>query len=253
MRISLALAAVPALLAPLVVATPAHAACTTAAKTLTGTIAGADNRFVDAFIGFDVLDKTGRHLGSTKGSAAFGCAGQRGYGATIRVNSTLGPTGSTTTGTKSWSLVLPANATHTYIEVYPQAAGYSGGTNETRYGHTMRRKIPVPYGARVNLRLPVVCAQGGKTGWINGWVSKHGVRVAADRVAAWSMAPDNNVPNPILGFNVGYAKSNGYYNIPNLPSGQKYTVQISKSGVMKQFYNIQVNSCKGAYLGASFA
>ncbi|HEU0129500.1 MAG TPA: hypothetical protein VFQ85_00735 [Mycobacteriales bacterium] len=251
MRLRFLLAAAVAA-APLLVAVPsAHAACTTGTKTVVGSISGQDRRFVDALIGFDVLDSSGRHLGAKYGDSSFGCAGQRGYGLTLRVNGSLPATGSTTSGTKSWKAVLPANATHMWIEVYPQAAGY-GGTDESRYGHTMRRKIPVPYGATVNLRLPLICSQGGSTGVINGFVSKGGVRVAADRVAAWSLAPDNNTPSPILGFNVGYAKSNGYYAIPNLPSGQTYTVQITKSGVMKQYYNVRVNSCAGTYLGASF-
>jgi hypothetical protein len=251
MRLRLALACVPALAAPLVVATPANAACAAATKTVVGSISGQDRRFVDALIGFDVLDKYGKHIGATQGQSSFGCTGQRGYGLTIRVNRDLPATGSTTTGTKSWKAVLPANATHVYIEVYPQAAGY-GGTDESRYGHSMRRKIPVPYNATVNLRLPLLCSLGGSTGVINGYVSKGGVRVAADRVAAWSMAADNNVPNPVLGFNVGYSKSNGYYAVPNLAGNQKYTVQITEAGVMKQFYNVQVNACKGTYLGASF-
>jgi hypothetical protein len=251
MRLRLALAVVPVLAAPLVTASPAVAACAPATKTVVGSIIAQDRRAVDALIGFDVLDSAGRHLGATPGQASFGCTGQRGYGLTLRVNRDLPATGSTTTGTKSWKITLPSNATHVYIEVYPQAAGY-GGTDESRYAHSMRRKIPVPYNATVNLRLPLICSQGGSTGTISGVVTKGGVRVAADRVAAWSMAPDNNVPNPVLGWNVGSAKSDGSYAVLNLAGAQKYTVQVTKSGVMKQFYNVAVNSCRASVLNAAF-
>jgi hypothetical protein len=251
MRLRLALALVPALAAPLVTASPATAACATATKTVKGSISGQDRRFVDVLIGFDVVDKNGQHLGATQGQSSFGCTGQKGYGLTLRVNRDLPADGSTTKGTKTWTAVVPANATHMYIETYPQAAGY-GGTSQIRYGSSMRRKIPVPYPATVNLRMPLICTQGGQTGSIAGVVTKGGTKVAADRVAAWSLATDNNTPSPVMGWNIGTAKSDGTYTIPNLASGQTYTVQVREAGALKQFYKIQVNSCRATKLNAAF-
>jgi hypothetical protein len=237
---------------PVLVAAPAHATpCVTATRTVTGMIAGEDHRYVDALLGFDFVDSAGRHVDAKPGSATFGCTGVHGYGVTIRVNGSLPATGSTTSGTKYWSVKVPANVTMAYIEVYPQAAGY-GGTNESRYGHALRRKMPIPYNKTVLIRLPLICSVGGHVGWINGYVSKNGVRVKADRVAAWSMATDNNTASPILGWNIGSAATNGYYKIPNLASGQAYTVQIWKDGVLRQKYGVTVNACKGSYLGGSF-
>ncbi len=251
LRLALACLAVPAA-TPVLVAAPAHAtACVTATRTVTGLLGGQDGRYVDALLGFDLKDSSGRHIDARPGSSTFGCAGMHGYGVTVRINSTLPATGSTTTGTKAWSVKVPVNVTSAHIEVYPRAAGY-GGTDESRYGHALRRSVPIPYNKTVLIRLPLICSLGGTTGRINGWVSKNGVRVKADRVAAWSLATDNNGANPILGWNIGTAATNGYYQIPNLASGQAYTVQIWKDGVLRQKYGVYVNACRGTYLGAAF-
>jgi hypothetical protein len=254
MRLRLTLAClVAATTAPLLVATPANAACVTSTRTIVGTVSGQDGRWVDALVGLDLISASGAHIDATPGSASFGCGGKTGYGLTIRVNRDLGATGSTTQGswTKSWKAVVPTNVTMMYVEVYPQAAGY-GGTNESRYGHALRRKVPVPYGHTVTIKLPLICSAGGTTGKIGGWVTKGGVKTQADRVAAWSMANDNNTANPILGWNMGSPKSDGSYVIPNLPPGQYYTIQFSKGAVMIQKYNIWVNACKGTYFAVNF-
>lgn len=243
---------VAATAAPLLVATPAQAACVTTTRTITGTVSGQDGRYVDALIGLDLINSAGAHINAKPGSSTFGCGGQAGYGLTVRVNSTLGAEGAATGAyTKTWKAVVPTNVTMMYVEVYPQAAGY-GGTNEARYGHALRRKVRVPYGHTVTIKLPLICAAGGKTGKIAGYVTKRGVRVKADRVVAWSMAPDNNTANPILGWNMGSATTDGHFLVTHIPPGQYYTVHIHKDGVLQVKNNVWVNACRGTTLNASF-
>ena len=251
LRLRAALAGVAALALPVAIAGPARAACTTTTKTLTGRIGGEDGRFVDAQLGFDIKDKYGNHLDGHPGSASYGCGGYHGYGISIRVNRSLPATGSTTSGTKDWSVTLPGNTATVHIEVYPRAAN-DGPVDETRYGHVYRRSVPVPYGQAVNMRMPLVCAAGGSVGGINGWVTKGGVKTKADFVGAWSLAKDNNSFSPIMGWNVGTSYTNGYYLIPNLKTGQLYTVQVFKDGALKQKYNIAIQACTNVYVGASF-
>ncbi len=227
-------------------ASPAHAAT----KTLTGTILGSDRRAVDVFIGFDLKDASGRALnadGSLRRVA--------GYGITKRINQDLGTEGSTDfrRWATTWAQTVPGNTARVFIEVYPFSAGRYGRTDETHYGHSYRRNLPVPYPTRINLRIPRICGKGGTTGWINGYSSVGGRRQQLARVATWSLAPDNNGPTPILGWNIGTAATNGYFKLPNLPSGQKYqVVATAKDGRVKRLYNVPVNACRGTYLGVSF-
>jgi len=252
MRFRVVLASFAALVAVPLVAAPAGATvCNSATRTVSGTVSGQDWRYVDVLIGFDFLDSSGRHIDARPGSSTFGCGGVSGYGLTLRVNRSLPATGSTTTGTKNWSVTVPTNVKQAFIEVYPQAAN-DGGTDESRYGHALRRKVPIPYGQSIYIKMPLVCAQGGRTGKIAGYVTKKGVRVKADRAATWSMAADNNTANPILGWNVGTAQTTGYYYIPNLYPGQYYVVQVRKDGVLIQKANVWVNACKTTPLNIAF-
>lgn len=252
MRLRIALVCVASsVVAPLVSMPSAHAACVGTSRTMTGTIQGADRRYVSSMLGFDALDKYGRKIDARPGSSTYGCVWNGGYSTTVRVNFDLPATGSTTNGTYYWKVALPTNVTHTFIEAYSSGPRYEG-TNHTRYSNSFRRKITVPYPATIHMMLPMVCAAGGTTGAINGYTTVKGVRAKADRVAAWSMGADNNYNNPILGWNVGKSADNGYYKIDSLQSGQVYTVRISKNGVTKQFYNVRVDKCRNTYLGAAF-
>jgi hypothetical protein len=250
-RLRSAFVGLAALALPLAVAAPASAACASATKSLSGVIGGADGRYVDALLGFDIKDRYGNHLDGRSGSSSYGCGGYHGYGTFLRINRTLPATGSTSQGTKTWRVVLPSNTATVHIEVYPYEKEY-GGVSEVRYAHALRRSVPVPYGQNVNIRLPLVCGVGGVTGGISGWVTKGGVKTTADFVGAWSLAADNNRFAPILGWNLGHSSTNGYYVIPNLQSGQTYTVQVRKDGVLKQPYNVKVEACKNTYLPFSF-
>ena len=237
--------------APFISMPAASAACVGSSRTMNGTTQGADRRYVGSMLGFDAIDKYGRKIDARPGSSSYGCVLSGAYSTTVRVNFDLTYAGSTTTGTYKWSVTLPTNVTHTYIEAYASGERYTG-TDQRRYGNSMRRKIPVPYPATIHIALPLVCAAGGTTGAINGYTTLKGVRAKADRVAAWSMGTENNANNPILGWNVGKSADNGYYKIDNLQSGQTYTVRISKNGVTKQFYNVRVDKCRNTYLGAAF-
>lgn len=239
--------------APFIATPAAHAAkCVGTSRTYYGTIQGADSRFVDSMLGFDILDRYGRKLDARPGSDTYGCPFSAGYSTTVRVNGDLPATGSTTTGTKAWRVTVPANATQMFIEAYAKGPGYTG-TNQSRYGHAMRSKLSLPYAySPIRIVLPVVCAVGGSTGGIHGYVSWKGTRTKADRAVAWSMAGDNNLPRPVLGWNMGTASDTGYYKIDNLQSNQIYVVRITKNGVTKQFTNVKVNRCGNTPLYANF-
>lgn len=252
MRLRLFLAcAATTVVAPFIATPAAHAApCVGNSRTYYGTIQGADGRVVDTMLGFDIQDRYGRKIDSRPGSSTWGCPFNGGYSTTLRLNETVAATGSTT-GTKSWKVVVPVNAAKMYVEAYAKGPGHTG-TNQTRYGHSLRSRMTLPYSGTIRMALPVVCAAGGTTGGIHGWATLRGVRTKVDRAVAWSMAGDNNTLNPILGWNMGTGRTDGYYGIPNLQSGQVYVVRITKNGVTKQFPNVRVNRCANTYLGAAF-
>lgn len=237
--------------APFIATPAAHAApCVRTSRVYYGHIQGADGRVVDTMLGFDIQDRYGRKIDARPGSSTYGCPFGGGYSTTLRLNETVAATGATT-GTKAWKVVVPVNSAKMFVEAYAKGPGHTG-TNQTRYGNALRSRITLPYSATIRMALPVVCAAGGTTGGIHGWATHRGVRTKVDRAVAWSMAGDNNHLNPILGWNMGSGRDDGYYRIPNLQSGQVYVVRITKNGVTKQFTNVRVNKCGNTYLGASF-
>lgn len=247
MRLRFALLAMLAA-APLAVGAPAAAApCSTATRTISGTLIGQDARFVNAMLGFDlmrVVDGKRLHYDGREGSSSYGCPGYQGYGQYLRMNTHLTGNGSTTSGTRYWSVKIPAIVTEVIVEVWPRATG-TLEVDDRRYSGSLRWKVPIPYGKPINIKLPLVCAAGGKTGWIAGQATKGGVPVNIDFVGAWSMAKDNNTAQPILGFRTGYGTDRGTWKVPNLASGQLYTVVWIENGVRRQRYNIPVYACKG--------
>ncbi|MDX6198249.1 MAG: hypothetical protein QOJ79_1400 [Actinomycetota bacterium] len=223
-----------------------------AARTVTGTILSSDGRAVDAFIGFDLKNSSGQTI-DKNGCLATSC-GLHGYGITLRVNGDVPATGAAdrTGHVVQWSITVPSATARMFIEVYPFSPGTYGKTDESRYGHSYRRNIAIPYPARINLRLPLVCAQGGTTGAIAGQATAGGAATTLKRIATWSLGADNNGPTPILGWNVG-TTSSGSFQLPNLPAGQKYQVlATSASGAMKRYYDVQVNSCRTTTLNVAF-
>jgi len=248
-RVSALLASVALLGGLVALATPASAAT----RTVTGTILGSDGRAVDVFIGFDLKDSSGRTI-DKNGCLATTC-GLHGYGITLRLNGTLPATGSTnrTAYKTAWSIAVPSNTARMFIEVYPFSSGTYGHTDESRYGHSYRRNVAIPYPVRINLRLPLICSQGGTTGAISGRTTVSGVAKQFKRMATWSLASDNNGPTPILGWNIGTTTSTGTYTIPNLPSGQKYQVYATApDGRVKRVLDVAVNACRTTTLNVAF-
>jgi hypothetical protein len=246
-RLFAALASLALLSGLVALATPAQAA-----RVVTGTILGSDGRAVDVFIGFDLKNSKGQTV-DKNGCLATKC-GLHGYGITQRLNGSLGPEGSTNRAAykTTWSVTVPSNVTRMFIEVYPFSAGTYGKTDESRYGHSYRRNLAIPYPARINLRLPLICSQGGTTGGITGRSTVGGKATSLKRVGAWSLAADNNGPTPILGWTIG-TQSAGTFTVPNLAAGQKYQViATAPDGRVKRYYNVQVNSCRNTNLGVSF-
>jgi hypothetical protein len=228
-------------LAALVVttATLGATACDPPAKSISGTIQGADGRYVDAMIGYDVIDAAGKKIdmGYIK----------NGYSNIQRMNHCVATSGSTVGGacagtgrviTKNFSLKLPSNAAKVYIEVYPKAPnstdyisvpGYSGvatgSTNLTTYSRSFRRAIPVGGAvSNVSIVLPKTCGTpAGTTGSLVGHVNGLG----AGKINAWSMSPDGT---PSMGFGSGDIDAHGNYRIDNLQSGQRYGVIATSGG-----------------------
>ena len=252
MRLRLALVCLLAA-SPLVATAPASAApCSTATRTVTGTIQGEDGRYVDAQLGFDLIQVVGterRHINGLPGSDKYGCAGHKGYGFNLRVNKDVPATGATSSAggaTKTWTATIPAIVTQVIIEVYPRAAGTPSPIDDSRYSGALRWKVPIPYGKPINITLPQVCATGGKTGYIAGTAkTASGTPVKVDFVGAWSLAKDNNTAAPIQGFRTGYGTDRGTWKIRNLASGQQYTVVWIENGVRRQKYGYAVSACKG--------
>ncbi len=241
---------VTAVLLPLV-----GTACTTytGPKAISGILRGADGSYVDAMLGFDIIDAQG-HAIKADGSPATG-----GYGALLRLNycvSAAGTTDPTTSCggqrvTGSWSLDLPSNAVRVYVEAYPKGAstigwidnyrGYTGPnpgvTDESTFGMSYRRSVPVLLAGAsgVDLTMPTNCGKpAGSTGSISGrifqgntlWVG------AAGTVNAWSTEPDNA---PILGMNTGSVSSAGTFRITSLQGSSHYTIVATIGGIQRQW------------------
>ena len=247
-RLPAALAGLALLAGLVAVATPAQAAT----RAVTGTILGSDGRAVDAFLGFDLKDSSGRTI-DKNGCLATRC-GLHGYGITLRLNGGLPADGSAnrTGWATGWTIQVPTNTARMFVEVYPFSAGTYGHTDERRYGHSYRRNIAIPYPVRINLRLPLICAAGGTTGTISGRATMGGAATTLKRIGAWSLAADNNGPTPILGWTIGTTGS-GTFSLPNLAGGQKYQVIATASdGRVKRYYDVAVNSCRTTTLGVAF-
>lgn len=221
--------------------------------TITGTLLGSDGRAVSALLGFDLKDRQGRTL------AASGCVQSpscpvHGYGIARRVNFRLDADGSPDPRrwATTWSVRAPLNTARVFIEAYPSGARHSG-TNESRYGHSYRRSLQVPYGQRINLRLPLVCRHGGSTGQIEGRATLAGRPIELRRVTTWSQGPDNNLPRPVLGWNVGTSRADGTFLLPNLPSGQEYQVlATAPDGRVQRTYGVAVAACRPTPLRVTF-
>lgn len=227
-------------------------------KVLSGTILGRDGRAVNALIGFDVLDRRGRFIDLN---------GRAGYSAYLIVNPTASDQGERrrpgTSWQVAWSLRLPANADHVFIEAYaksphPRNPHIQTATPDSRrrYGLAMRR--PIPANAHgVNIRLPLVCGRGGNTGGIKGRVTRHGRLLQPTSADAWSAAPDSNTRimswNLAVGLPAGHLYQGRYnYVLPYLLPGQPYDLWITAGGVTKKLRVRDVAPCRGTVVNVAF-
>lgn len=221
--------------------TPAN----TADKIVSGTIQGADGKFVDALVGFEVTDAQGRHIDLGGGGTGYSVIQRINYcvpasgSASPQTCTTNG--GNPTTTTKNWSLRVPWNASQVWIEIYPKAPspsgwinnynGYTGPsaghTDMSTYATSERAQLVIGGGlSNVKIVMPKVCAAGGTTGTIvghlSGWPLGH-----TGSANAWSLAP-NTLPD--MGFATGTVDVYGNYRIPNLEGGQRYGIIASGPG-----------------------
>jgi hypothetical protein len=227
------------------------AACTPQSagyKFVSGTIKGADGKYVDALMGFDVLDSAGRRINLGSGV---------GYSSLLRVNHCAPASGSAAvqkckrTGyvsTYKWSILLPPNASRLYIEVYPKDPSSSnwyhtatydgpfpGTTDVSTYALTYKRALPLPSSlSGVKIVLPKSCgAPGGQTGGLAGTIAgwPQGKTGTAN---AWSGA-SNSVTS--LGFGLGLVDATGHYTIHGLVPGQRYGIIAGTAGFSRNMVN----------------
>jgi hypothetical protein len=234
---------------------PVLAACNTTpppAKSVSGTVSGADGRVVDVMFGFDVLDvhRAKIDMGSLK----------VGYSALQRLNYCVPVTGAATSGQVcpngkrtgfTWSLNLPQAAAFVYVEAYPKAPtgsdwinnyqGYTGvaagSTDLSRYAMAYRPNIPIVGAVRgIDIKLPLVCGTpGGTTGTLAGHIS--GWRPGASgEVDAWAYGSTN----PALGFGIGAIDGMGNYRVPALASGQRYVLVAHNASWSRNFTDTTV-------------
>lgn len=242
-------------------------------RTISGTVRGADGRYVDAMLGFDIVDAHGRKL-ALDGSPLTGA----GYGAIERMNYCLGSSGAAqaTPGcrgaalTDRWSLAVPGNATAVYVEAYPKAptagnwleqTGYQGPdpgvTDQSAYGMSYRPHVSLRgSGATgVALLLPRVCGSpGGSTGEIWGHLSRDGRpwRAGGGTADAWATGPG---ASGVLGMGIGQVDPGaGTYRIRNLQPGSRYTIIATVDGRKRQWLGQQpaVRACSSTRFDLDF-
>lgn len=231
--------------------------CSPLTRSISGAIRGYDGKAVNAFIGLDMTDATGKLVDGG------GCSGaQRDpvttYGITVHVNYKVnydGAPASTPGVTMTWNAVIPANVAKIYFEVTPKddsSKPIYGTTNQTTYGNSMRPAIAITKDDQVIsvLNMPVNACGNLSTGGLKGWIYKGGKRVKVSYVAAFSQGskgsgtPAGNGP---FGFNnVTYSTPTDTYRIPKLASGnskgQSYTIIAKLStGESKQFYMLDAH------------
>ncbi|WP_436793004.1 hypothetical protein [Actinospongicola halichondriae] len=237
---------------------PAGAACASSSgAAVGGTVEGEDGRFISAQVSIEIFTSSGQKIGMD------GCPMGGGYAALDLVNEKssccliLPASGSTSTpyhdGTRSWDLEkswridgLPTNAHTVWIETYTKKVGGQPNSDTSRYGHTIRRPVPVGSVA-VDIVQPLRCgATGngitGSTGEISGSVYDNGRRVTASRVSVFATGSDDGNGGSILSFNVSGSHPSGGYDIDALAPGT-YSIFVTASGITRRFDNVNVSDC----------
>lgn len=254
---------------------PAPTACrrSSGPKTISGTLRGADGRFVDVMLGFDIIDASGHKIRADGRRLT-----EPGYGAIQRLNYCVASDGAVhaTDGCRGaqlsdhWSQRLPSNASVVYIEAYPKAPtpgnwldqdGYSGPdpgkTDQSVYGMSYRRSVPVDGSGASGIRLllPTVCGRsGGSTGEIWGHLYRNGKpwHATSGSTNAWATSAE---ASRVLGMGVGRVDpGQGTYHIRNLHAGSRYTIVASIDGVQRQWLGEQptVHACSSTRFDLHF-
>lgn len=271
---------VPVLLAPLLLtggAGPASAACATRTSgSVSGTLAGQDDRDVNASIGFDVIDDRGRPIDADPASATYGCAKTGGYSvAHVELNHFVSNQGATTRRgpwwrpaaggaqvdtrgqrtTRAWRISdLPSNARSVWIETYSR--GYQGSPcrdaqgnycfnprDVSKYGYANEQYVAI--GTRnLAIRLPLTCKYGGKTATIAGTVTDGAGRpVALAGAYAWTSERWDQGP-AIQGWGETDPAPTGQFSISALATGQVYhLIATTSSGRVIDRTQIAVSPC----------
>ncbi len=220
---------------------------------LSGAIDGTDGRAVNALIGFDFLDAQGRRLDRNGCVQSPECP-VVGYASVLRVNKTLSAEGSPDRNAwaTTWTMPMPEATAQVFIEAYPQNPNLR--TDETRYGHAMRHGVKVPTNGPVDIHLPLVlCNEGGTVGSIAGTASHQGSPVPVKRVVAWSLDEYDAVSRPVVGWNIGTARSDGTFHVPNLASAQRYQVWVTaEDGTVRKTFGVPVEACKETTMSVAF-
>ena len=225
----------------------ASAACAApSSKYYGGTVKGADGLDVNVQVSIALATSAGVRIGMD------GCR-TPGYAINLGINKTTSAKGAvhTSATTSTWRVNnLPSNVGYAWIELWPRDPERK--LNYSKYSGSMRRRI-LPSRGDIRLTLPVVCAAGGKTGGIYGRsFDKAGraVTVSAN-IHAWSEAPDSQTF--VMGFGPGKAYNGNYYQLPNLASGQYYTILANAPGYPeKRIEHVYVHPCKWSGMRITF-
>lgn len=217
-------------------------------RKIAGTLLGKDGLGLNATIGFDLTDGSGREIDATTGCAASG------YGAILQLNHYVGahgaPVGSEMTSAKgedegpvdpSFGLFnIPANVKQVFVETYtrgytgsPCGLGCAGTVDVSKYGFVNRMFLPVGAASKLKLVADTTKPYGGDTGSIQVYVPSGG-RVS---MHAWSMSVKGNVTDEGWGAGVQSRSNPHLWTIPALSPGQEYTIIVDGYA---QIYHIKV-------------
>ena len=217
-------------------------------RNIAGTLTGKDGLGLNATIGFDLLDGSGRHIDARTGCTASG------YGAILQLNhyiSDLGaPIGSEMTSAQGqdegpvspdFSINdIPSNVKTVFVETYtrkytgsPCGLPCAGATSNYKYGNVNRMFLPVAKTGGLDLIADTTKKFGGDTGSIQVSVPTTG-KVS---VHAWSMAIKGNVTDEGWGTGSQSSSNRHLWTISGLSPNQDYTMIV---GGYPQKYHIKV-------------
>jgi hypothetical protein len=227
-------------------AAPAQASCGSLTdKSIAGTLSGDDGRAVNAMVGFTYVDEFGYRL-DVRGCRLSGDA----YGRVFHLNAGVPETGTAPTSATSDRFFIgniPSAVKEVWVETYPKTPG--GATSYRRYAGVYQPAV-APGRMNLNLRLPLTCAAGGRTGAIVASVFIGGRQVTPTWMGYWSETASSK--------QMGYALSGGSpggFVSPPLSSSpgangrpQTYEVAIFYKGTTYWRHGLPVYACKTTHV-----